>query len=74
MITFNRRARTKQLEHNVNRFQDKQDLIVTYYARGKDKPSSFITSAMHIVADRDTPTRQWTRVAPPSAFPLSDIN
>jgi hypothetical protein len=28
------------------------------YARGNDKPSSFMTSAIHIVADLETPTRQ----------------
>jgi hypothetical protein len=30
-----------------------------------------MTSAMQIVADRDTPTRQCTRVAIPSFFPRS---
>lgn len=55
MMTFNRRARTKQ------------------YARGKDKPSSFITSAMQMVADRETPTRQCTRVAVPFLRPCSGI-
>lgn len=29
-----------------------------------------MTSAMHIVADRETPTLQWTRVAAPSYLPL----
>jgi hypothetical protein len=41
------------------------------YARGNERPSSFMTSAMQIVADRETPTRQWTSVAPPSLFPAS---
>jgi hypothetical protein len=40
MMTFSRRARTKQ------------------YARGKESPKDRITSAMQIVADRETPTRQ----------------
>ena len=35
------------------------------YARGNDRPISFITSAMQIVADLDTPTRQCTRVFVP---------
>lgn len=56
------------------------DLLVTrlegvddgaYYARGNERPISFITSAIHIVAERDTPTRQWTRVASPAALPAS---
>ena len=54
MMTFSRRARTKQ------------------YARGNDKPSSFITSAMQMVADRETPTLQCTKVAVPSLRPFSD--
>lgn len=41
------------------------------YARGNDKPSSFITSAMQIVADRDTPTLQCTNVAVPALRPFS---
>jgi len=32
---------------------------------------AFMTSAMHIVAERDTPTRQCTSVALPSSFPRS---
>lgn len=43
----------------------------TYYARGKDMRSETMTSAMQIVADRETPTRQCTRVAVPSNFPFS---
>ena len=42
-----------------------------YYARGKDIRNEDITSAMQMVADRDTPTRQWTRVAVPSSFPCA---
>lgn len=42
-----------------------------YYARGKDISSEAITSAMHIVADRETPTRQCTSVAVPSRFPAA---
>jgi hypothetical protein len=53
MITFSRRARTKQ------------------YARGKERWSDRITSAMQIVAERETPTRQCTRVAVPLARPRS---
>ena len=45
----------------------------TYYARGKLRPISFITSAMQMVALRDTPTRQCTSVATPSIFPRSSI-
>lgn len=41
------------------------------YARGNDKPSSFITSAMQMVADLETPTRQWTSVAVPFLRPFS---
>lgn len=53
IITFSRRARTKQ------------------YARGKDMPNARITSAMQMVALRDTPTRQCTRVAMPFCRPRS---
>lgn len=41
------------------------------YARGNDKPSSFMTSAIQMVADLDTPTRQCTSVLVPSRRPLS---
>lgn len=44
----------------------------THYARGKDMPSEAITSAMQIVADRETPTRQCTRVAVSSVFPVAE--
>lgn len=43
----------------------------TYYARGKDSFKEDMTSAMHMVADRETPTRQWTSVADLSALPFS---
>jgi len=43
------------------------------YARGKERPRVRMTSAMQIVADRDTPTRQCTSVAVLFAFPLSGI-
>ncbi len=33
-----------------------------------------MTSAMQIVAERETPTRQWTRVAVPSSLPFSAAN
>ena len=55
MMTFSRRARTKQ------------------YARGKERPRVRITSAMQMVAERETPTRQWTSVAVPLAFPRSSV-
>jgi hypothetical protein len=42
----------------------------TYYALGNDRPIDFITSAMQIVADLETPTRQCTKVAVPSDFPF----
>lgn len=54
MITFKRRARTKQ------------------YARGKERLWLRITSAMQIVAERETPTRQCTSVAVFMVFPRSD--
>lgn len=44
----------------------------TYYARGKLNPKLAITSAMQMVADRLTPTRQCTNVALPSDLPLPD--
>jgi hypothetical protein len=47
--------------------------VEAYYARGKERLSSFMTSAMQIVAERETPTLQWTRVAPPSRFPASSL-
>lgn len=47
--------------------------LTKQYARGNDKPSSFITSAMHIVADRETPTRQCTSVAVPFFRPFSAL-
>lgn len=43
------------------------------YARGKVKPSSFITSAIQIVAERETPTRQCTSVAVPLRRPRSKV-
>lgn len=64
MITFKRRARTKQLvacKHLVLEGKSK-----TYYALGKLRPISFMTSAMQMVADLLTPTLQCTRVAFPS--------
>lgn len=69
MMTFKRLARTKQLLKSVNVLDS--CVGFAYYARGKESPSSFITSAMQIVADLETPTRQCTRVAPPSALPVS---
>lgn len=48
-----------------------RDTRQTHYARGNERPSSFITSAMQIVAERDTPTLQWTSVAVPALRPFS---
>jgi hypothetical protein len=42
------------------------------YARGNDRPNDLITSAIQIVAERDTPTRQCTNVAVLFARPLSN--
>lgn len=39
------------------------------YARGSESPSDAMTSAIHIVADRETPTRQWTSVAVEADLP-----
>jgi hypothetical protein len=41
------------------------------YALGRDNFIDRITSAMQIVALRDTPTRQWTSVAVPLLRPCS---
>jgi hypothetical protein len=41
------------------------------YARGNENPIDRITSAMQMVALRETPTRQWTSVAVLFALPLS---
>lgn len=43
----------------------------TYYARGNERPIEDMTSAMQIVADRDTPTRQCTKVAVSSSLPFA---
>lgn len=48
----------------------KIDWHLTYYARGKERLRASMTSAIHIVADLETPTRQCTKVAVPSSFPL----
>ena len=42
------------------------------YARGYERDCSRITSAMQIVALRETPTRQWTRVDVPARRPRSE--
>ena len=44
----------------------------THYARGKERFNDAITSAIQMVADLETPTRQWTKVAVPSFFPCSE--
>jgi hypothetical protein len=43
----------------------------TYYARGNERAREAMTSAMQIVAERETPTRQWTSVAVPFSLPFS---
>lgn len=43
---------------DVNSENFAKQCVKTYYARGNDSPSSFMTSAIQIVAERDTPTRQ----------------
>ena len=62
MMTLRRRARTKQLGNDkylcIKARDGEGNWMGSYYARGKDKPSEAITSAIHIVADRETPTRQ----------------
>jgi len=47
------------------------ELMATYYACGKERPCSFIISAIQIVADLETPTRQCTNVAVPALRPFS---
>lgn len=69
MITLSRLARTKQLAQQLAKSSSRRQ-IFTYYALGKDRPKEAMTSAMQIVADRETPTRQCTSVAAPSYFPL----
>lgn len=72
MMTFRRRARTKQLHSLVNFARKCMGIGCRYYARGKDMSSDAITSAIHIVADRETPTRQCTSVAVPARFPTAE--
>lgn len=69
-MTFNRRARTKQL-WNFSNVPGNVQIRGTHYARGRDRPSDRITSAMQIVAERDTPTRQCTSVGSPRRRPSS---
>lgn len=45
--------------------------LTKQYARGNESPKERITSAIQIVADLETPTRQWTSVAVPFALPRS---
>lgn len=47
-----------------------EDVKKTHYALGNERPREAITSAMQIVADLETPTRQWTKVAVLSDFPF----
>lgn len=39
--------------------------------RGKERRRDDMTSAIQMVAERETPTRQWTRVAVPLSLPFS---
>ena len=79
MITFNRLARTKQLgevvlsdngAHIIDKYAKGFTAAYAYYALGKDSPSDAMTSAIQMVADLETPTRQCTRVAVESDFPF----
>ena len=45
--------------------------LTKQYARGKERCRLDIASAMQMVAERETPTRQWTRVAVDAAFPFA---
>lgn len=45
--------------------------LTKQYARGKEAPSSRMTSAIQMVALRETPTRQCTKVAVPLRRPRS---
>lgn len=73
IITLSRLARTKQLFAIVLVLSFINDESAgTHYARGNVRSKEAITSAMQIVADLETPTRQWTRVALLSDFPFPD--
>lgn len=71
MITLSRLARTKQL-FVTNQRHEHLTLIKrkTHYALGNERPKDAITSAIQMVADLETPTRQWTKVAVLSTFPF----
>lgn len=77
MMTFSRRARTKQLlmSRRLGGFgqsgHKSRRRSETYYALGNERPMAFMTSAMQMVADLETPTRQCTSVAVPSFSPFS---
>jgi len=73
MMTLRRRARTKQLFLVSKLFHGQGKYGDTHYAFGNDKPRSFMTCAMQIVADRETPTRQCTSVAVPARRPFSTV-
>lgn len=70
MMTFSLLARTKQLLL-VSFLPSYEVGGETYYARGNDSFKEDMTSAMQMVADLETPTRQWTNVADLSALPAS---
>jgi hypothetical protein len=88
MMTFRRRARTKILLMTglAREGTDERELgdnsgtvewrFETNYALGKLRPRLAMTSAMQMVAERLTPTRQWTSVAVLSFLPrpLSTIS
>lgn len=48
--------------------------LTKQYARGNERCSARITSAMQMVALLETPTRQWTSVAVPFWTPLAIIS
>ena len=61
---------TDKTAEMVSIFQGCEDMGNNHYARGKLSPMDRITSAMQIVADLLTPTRQCTNVAVFSTLPL----
>jgi hypothetical protein len=68
-MTLSRLARTKQLP--LVSHCGPCCLGWTYYARGNESRDEDMTSAMQMVADLETPTRQCTNVAIPSDLPFS---
>lgn len=76
MMTFNLLARTKQLfsSEDISSRKDigSAEVEWTYKASGRLRPCVAMISAMQTVADRETPTRQWTNVIMPFFLPCSD--